>query len=137
MRLSILTPIKEFYKGDITSVTVKTIDGTVQIRRRHTPYIFTLSESVISIETTEGKRYAAVMAGFAEVSDGNVTLLTDAAEWPEEIDEERAKESKERALLFLREHELKIRESNEIDKQRASRAFNRAEVRLKLLLTKK
>ena len=137
MTLSILTPVKEFYVGEIKTVLIEAVAGRVQIRPRYAPYIFALNDGIMSIETEEGKKYAAVMSGFAKVMDNKVTVLTDAAEWPEDIDENRAMQAKERALANLKAQEEQAREENRIDRERAYKSLCRAEIRLKLLLTRK
>ncbi|MBI5525840.1 MAG: hypothetical protein HY897_05855 [Deltaproteobacteria bacterium] len=44
----------------------------------------------VRFETGGQDRYAAVAERFAEVSNDRIRLLVEAAEWPEEIDTERA-----------------------------------------------
>ena len=50
----------------------------------------------------EGKKTAAVHAGFAEILPEKVTLLAEIAEWSDEIDLKRAEAALERAKEFLR-----------------------------------
>lgn len=133
MTLSILTPSRKFYTGAITSISLKSTNGQLVIKPMHTPFVFALNEGIISFDTAEGTQYAAVMSGFVEVTNNKVTLLTDAAEWPEEIDESRAKEARDRAMSRIKEKE----EKNKLDRERALKSLTRSEVRLKLMLYKK
>ena len=136
MILSILTPVSEFYNGEITSVSVDSTEGRLQIRPRHAPYVFPIKDCICYIETGEGKKAAAVMSGFVEVMSNKVIILSDACEWPEEIDEGRAKEAKERALNRLKDSEKARIEETRVDRERAYKSYCRAEIRLKLLLTR-
>ena len=131
MTLSVLTPNRTFFEGEITQISLEGYDGRMVIKPRHTPFVFALKEEgIITIDTPEGKQYAAIMGGFAEVSGGKITLLTGAAEWPDEIDEERAISSKERALARIKEK----KEAHKLDRERAIHSLTRSEIRLKLAI---
>jgi len=77
----------------------------------------------------EGKEHKGfVHGGFAEIKEDQVILLPDAAEWPEEIDIERAKRAKEKALKVLESRHI-----NEMDEETirlAQEKKARAETRL-------
>ena len=64
------------------------------------------------------------MAGFIQVMPDAVTIMAEVVEWPEEIDEERAKEAKIRAERRLQAG------GAELDVGRAELALKRALVRL-------
>ena len=61
-----------------------------------------------------------VAGGFLEVRDNKITVLTSAAEAPEQIDVERAQQAKERAEERLKKH------PDDLDVYRAEMALNRA-----------
>lgn len=65
-------------------------------------------------------------AGFAEILGDKVTLLAELAEWPEEIDLERAKAARERA-----EERIHNRNDN-LDLKRAEFALHKALIRINL-----
>ena len=48
---------------------------------------------------------AALHAGFVEILQDKVTVLAEVVEWPEEIDENRAKAALERAEERIKRHE--------------------------------
>ena len=66
---------------------------------------------------------AAILGGFVEIQKDKITVLAEDAQWPEEIDVERAKKAEERARKRL---EAK---SADIDIARAELALKRALVR--------
>jgi len=134
MTLSVLTPTRAFFEGEISQVTLEGYEGRMVIKPRYTPFVFYLKEGIIAIDTPEGRQHAAVMGGFAEVSENGrkIVLLTEAAEWPEEIDETRAQESKDRALGRIKEKQ----EAHKLDRARAANSLARSEVRLKLMIYK-
>ena len=60
-----------------------------------------------------------------EILKESVTVLAEAAEWPGEIDVERAKQAKERAEARLQAH------NEDLDPLRAEMALRRAVTRIK------
>jgi F-type H+-transporting ATPase subunit epsilon len=69
-----------------------------------------IAPGVCTITEPEGQKLAAIHAGLAEVLPDKVTLLAEIAEWPEEIDLERAKkaESRARERLAAKEQGLDV-----------------------------
>ena len=85
------------------------------------------TKAILTITTEEGSREAALHAGFVEILQDKVTVLAEVVEWPEEIDENRAKAALERA-----EERIKRHESN-TDLARAETALERAMARINVL----
>jgi len=65
-----------------------------------------------------------VLGGFAEVGGNDLTVLTDAAERPDEIDLARAEAAKDKALRTIQES------GDKLDVRRAEHSLRRAYVRL-------
>ncbi len=105
MRLKIITPDGEFYDGDVKRVIIRTTEGEMGILDDHAPTTVALSTGTCSILTDEKEIRGVVHGGFTEITEGAVTLLPDAAEWPDDIDVERAKQAKKRAEAKLAEGE--------------------------------
>lgn len=122
--LRIVTPSREFFNQDATMIIMRTASGDIGVLAGHQPLTATLDYGVVTIKQS-GKELKAVMfGGFADIQPESVTILTDAAEWPEDIDLKRAEESKQRA-----EQRLKNK-SNDIDTLRAELSLKRALLRL-------
>ena len=66
------------------------------------------------------------MKGFLEITGDAMSILAEVAEWPDEIDLERAKKAKERAKKRLAAKEA------DIDTARAELALKRALIREKI-----
>ena len=97
-RLMVLTPEREFYNADATYVSVQTIAGSVGVMAGHVPMVTALGVGELVIHTKEGEtRLAFHSEGFMEVRPDGVYILCQACEWPEEIDEKRAREAEHRA----------------------------------------
>lgn len=100
--VEIVTPDKVFYKGNAETVIVRTTEGDIGILKGNAPYVAGLSVGKLRLKL-EGKfTEAAIAGGFIQVDKEKTTILTEAAEWAEDIDIDRARKSKEEA-----ENELK------------------------------
>ena len=125
-RLRILTPERVFYEGMADLVIFQGVEGELGVLPGHIPLTTLISSSSFHI-LTEDKNKTAVVAvheGFVEILPDQVTLLTEAAEWPEEIDVERAERAKERAQKRL------DNSGDGLDIKRAQLAMQRALTRL-------
>ncbi len=76
MELVVLTPEKEVFKGDITSVKVPGKKGQFEILNGHAPIVSSLAEGVVRIITTSGEtKEITITRGFVEVLRNEVSLL--------------------------------------------------------------
>lgn len=124
--LNIISPERVFYEGKASMVELTTLKGDVGIYKGHIPMTMILVPGVVTITEEDGKKQAAIHSGFMEVLPEKVTIMAEVAEWPEEIDVNRAKEAEVRAQRRL--------ETNDpmMNRQRAEFALRRAMVRLSL-----
>ena len=86
-----------------------------------------ISPGILTITDAEETKEAALHAGFAEILQNEVVILAEIIEWPEEIDEERAKRARERAEERLRT------KTPETDILRAETALQRAMARIHVI----
>lgn len=126
-RLRIVTPDRLFFSEDVERVIVRGLEGDLAVLKGRAPIITPLRICKIRILQNGVERIAAVVDGYISVMDEETTIVTEAAEWPDEINVERAKAAKERAEKRLRE-----RKGN-IDVDRAELALKRALNRLNIL----
>jgi F-type H+-transporting ATPase subunit epsilon len=119
----ILTPYRRFYSGKAESVTFVTYDGQIEILAQHESLVAPVRIGQLRIVVGGQVRKAAVTEGFARVKGGKVDLFVDAAEWPEEIDRERAEKALGRATKRIAGETLAWR--IEASKRAAARAQNR------------
>ena len=95
--LQIITLDKVFYNGQVESLTTVGVEGDFQILPRHTDLIAVVMPEDIKFVTADGEKHAFIGRSILKVMDGNVTILSDTAEWPEDIDIARAEEAEKRA----------------------------------------
>lgn len=103
--LQIVTPDRLFFEGEVDAVIVRTTEGDVAIFKDHINYVATLDIGHAKIKNGENYKDAVISGGFIQVGEDKTTIVTEAAEWPEEIDLERAKRAKERAERLMSQKE--------------------------------
>ena len=132
LKLEIVTPEKRVLDADVDSVTIPTASGEAGILPNHAPLISALKPGVLAYSNKGTVERLAVSAGFVEVSNNQVSVLTDTAESPADIDAAAARADKEtaekelaaQATAPVEETEL-IRERIESANTRLSLAANR------------
>ena len=119
-QLEIVTPDKLFFSEEVKMVIVRGIEGDLAILKNRAPITTPLKIGQVRITQDGEERIAAVVDGYISVMDNKATIVTEAAEWPDEIDVERAEEAKERAKKLLDS------KSDGLDSIRAELALKRA-----------
>lgn len=125
--LKIITPERLFFEGEAEMVEFNTTEGQIGIYKNHVPTTVIISPGILTITMPDEEKEAALHAGFVEILQDQVTILAEAIEWPDEIDENRAKSAKERA-----ERRLQAKEAG-IDEDRAQIALMRALTRIQTI----
>lgn len=103
INLRIITPEKVAYQAEADLVIVPTSEGEITIMANHIPLISTMKHGELIIKNNNEEIPMAVCNGFIEIKKNRVTIMTDIAERIEEIDEQKAKEAKEKAKELLKE----------------------------------
>ena len=120
----IITPRGVYREFDTSILNIPTTDGMQGILPEHMPLVAMLRIGELST-VEEGRRKVYAIAGaLFYYKENQAEILTDAIEGQDEIDEQRARNAKERA-----EKRLASNDPN-IDLKRAQAALSRALVRL-------
>ncbi len=99
--LQIVTPDKLFYDDDVDMIVVRTTEGDMGILKGHTDYVAALDVGVIKIKKDGVFNEATIAGGFIQVDKEKTTIVTEAAEWPGDIDIDRAERAKEKAEAII------------------------------------
>ena len=126
MRLEIITAESRVYADDVEVLVAPGIDGELGILPHHAPLMTALQPGEIIIRKGGEETYLAVSGGFLEVMGNQVTILSDACERSDEIDEERARLAMEQAQERLASRDA------DLDLEQAVTAVRRAETRLRV-----
>ncbi len=108
MTVNVVSPEKVLFTGEATQVITRTLGGgEIAFLPGHAPFLGALTECHTRLFMADGKIVdVAVHGGFVEVSNNKVNLLSDVAEIADQIDRQRAMRARERAEEALRhEHD--------------------------------
>jgi F-type H+-transporting ATPase subunit epsilon len=120
------TPYRLFYKGKVEAVSVTLLDGEIGILAHHEAITAPVKPCLVRIKDKDGQWKTGFSSeGILEVAGGKTVLMVDAAEWPEEIDHERALEAKKQAEGVLANASFKF------EAKTAKLKLDRADMRLK------
>lgn len=129
--LEIVTPDREFFSDEVDMVIVRGIEGDLAVLENRAPLLTPLAIGKVRISKDGKEKIAAIVDGYISVQKEKTTIITDSAEWPEEIDIDRAEKAKKRA-------EKRLKENHEgLDIVRAEYALKRALNRLEVANIKK
>lgn len=104
-------------------VQVPGSEGVLGILPGHTPLIATLKVGEVMYRQGKIEHYLALSEGFVEVADDVVTVLTESAELPEEIDVEAARRE-------AREAEEELMAATDADWVKAQARLEKAAARI-------
>ena len=121
--IEIITPDRVFYQGEATMIEFNTTEGEIGVYPKHVALTTVIAPGIVTISTEGEAVKAAVHAGFAEILPDKVTILAEIAEWPDEIDVDRAHAAEERARERL------DKKGDNVDVMRAEIALKKALVR--------
>ena len=125
-KVVIVTPDHTAFEGTAVSATIPGSEGYLGVWANHAPLVAAVMPGMVTLRTddTGNEQRLAVGAGFVEISDNVVNLMTDTCEQAGEIDMARAQKALERARQRL------AGMSAELDRERARLAAARAQARL-------
>ncbi len=74
MQLTIISPEKTIFKGEIESINVPGKKGRFTVLKNHAPIISTLTKGDIFYKTAEKEDSITIDSGLIEVNNNNVTI---------------------------------------------------------------
>ena len=128
MNLEIITAERSVYSGEVDMVIAPGLDGQLGILPKHAPLITVLKPGELTVKKSgEEDMYVAVSGGFMEVIGNRVSVLADACERSDEIDEARAEHAMQRAQERLAQR------GSDMELERAMSSLQRAQIRVNLV----
>ena len=125
LNVQVVSPESVSYTGEASMVVARTVEGgDIAFQPGHIPFIGILQVWSVDVVKEDGSRDTfAVHRGFVQVSDTDITILSDVSEAKDEIDVPRA----ERALA-----EAEQAPTADADDAGAAYDTARAEVRIRV-----
>ena len=128
-QLEVVTPERLVVSDEVTELMAPGSEGYFGVLPGHIPFITTLAIGELTYWRGRDERHLAVTWGYVEVLGEKVIVLAETALHAEEIDAERARKARERAEGRLKEW---AGGSEAIDYTRAEAALRRALARLEV-----
>lgn len=122
--LEVVTPEGPLFSGMVEWLYVPAQIGPTGVLDGHAALVTALIPGMLTCQKGGQQETFVVGAGFLEVRENKAEVLVDSAEHIDDIDIERAKAARERALARLQEHHP------DVDTLRAEAALARANARL-------
>jgi F-type H+-transporting ATPase subunit epsilon len=124
-QVELVSPESISYSGEAEMVIARTVEGgDIAFQPGHVPFIGVLSVWSVEVIRPDGVRDVfAVHRGFVQVAGTKVSILSDVSEAAEEIDVERAQESRSTAQELI---------SSDSENEEALASLERSEVRLRV-----
>ena len=121
-------PTRLFYYGKAQAITLTLTDGEIGVYANHSPFTAVTVTGILRILDVEGIWHNAfISSGILEVKEEKNVLMVDSAEWPKEIDKDRALKSKQEAEKTLKDSNFRF------EAEKIKEKLKRAAYRLKIL----
>jgi F-type H+-transporting ATPase subunit epsilon len=126
-KLEIYTPYRLFHSDEVQALVLKISDGEIGVYAGHSLFTAPIVTCAARIRDKSGAWKSAFLAnGIIEVKKTKTVLLVNAANWPDEIDVERAQAAKAGAESVLETSSFKF------ERTAAKEKLIRAETRLQV-----
>ncbi|OOM71050.1 ATP synthase epsilon chain [Clostridium puniceum] len=124
--LTVTTPSHEVYNGEVEKVFLKNADGDFEVLANHENMIASTVPCIARFKDAKGaEEELFISTSIVHISKNTMTICSDAAEFEDDIDVERANEAMQRA-------KKRLEEADKYNKDRAESALFRATQRLRL-----
>ena len=128
MRLEIVSAEKNIYSDEVSAVVAPSIEGEIAILDNHAPLLTSLQPGEVRIiKNSVEDTFLYLSGGFIEVLGNHVTILADAAERVEEIEESKVQEAIKQA-----EEQINTSQSD-IDLAKTLASMRKDQIRLKIV----
>ncbi|WP_338429285.1 ATP synthase F1 subunit epsilon [Synechococcus elongatus] len=126
LTVRVIAPDRTVWDAPAQEVILPSTTGQLGILPGHAPLLSALDTGVLRVRSDKEWLSIAVLGGFAEVENNEVTVLVNAAERGDKIDLEEA-----RAAFSQADERLKsVKEDDRQGKFQATQAYRRARARL-------
>lgn len=126
--VEIVSADKTMFSGDANLVVATATTGELGVMHGHTPLLASLKAGHVILRRDEGDKSIYVSGGFLEVQPNKVTVLANAAEYAEDIDQARIEQAIQAAQEKLKDAEL-----GDINYNKAQQELVEASARLSLI----
>lgn len=110
MNLSIISPEKVIYEGEITELIAPTVMGEIAVLPHHADLLTQLADGEMTVKHSGKDLHVAVTGGFLQIRNNEISIIADFAVRSEEIDAKKALEAQQRAEERIKNQKENISE---------------------------
>jgi len=77
MQLEIITPDTNLFSGDVDSIIVPGIDGSLGILNNHAPLISALKKGIVLVKSDKEEKQFEINGGVIEIQNNKVIVLAE------------------------------------------------------------
>lgn len=127
LTVRVVSPDKTVWDATAEEVVLPSTTGQLGILSGHAPLLTALDTAVMRVRPDKNQNWVAIalMGGFAEVENDEVTILVNGAERGDKIDLEKAREAYNQAQAKLNQSQTASRQ----EQIQANQSFKRARAR--------
>jgi F-type H+-transporting ATPase subunit epsilon len=127
LKIELITPERVLLDSPISFATIPSGTGPIGVLPGHAPLLGNLFRGVLFVRDITGKEFSVfVRQGSFMISHSGIKIVTQAAEFDDKIDLDRAINSRDRAKKILASDDVTM------NMERAKEALMRAETRIKI-----
>lgn len=127
LTVRVIAPDKTVWDSEADEVILPSTTGQLGVLTGHAPLLTALDAGVMRVRADKNWVPIALMGGFAEVENNEITILVNGAERGDAIDKEAARKTYEEAEKRL---EQSRQSDNRQEQIQATQAYKRARARL-------
>ena len=127
LTVRVIAPDKTVWDSEADEVILPSTTGQLGVLTDHAPLLTAVDAGVMRVRADKNWTPIALMGGFAEVENNEVTILVNGAERGDAIDKEAARKTYEDAEKRL---EQSRQSDNRQEQIQATQAYKRARARL-------
>jgi len=125
IHLIVVTPYKNFFEEQVSSVTIPALDGDLGVMAGHSPLVAALKPGICTVRIDSEVRHFSVSEGYCEIGQSIILVVCNSAEWPEDINVKQIFDSYNEAVEAIKNEKNTDLIHPEDSKHRKARALAR------------
>jgi F-type H+-transporting ATPase subunit epsilon len=116
LKCSVITPEGKAFEGPAEEVVIPAHDGEIGILHNHAPLLCKLGSGLLRVAENSTMVRLFIEGGFCQVVENRVTVLTQSALKPEQLDRQQAERQLEEAKHLPARDEIDAKRKVEMDR---------------------
>lgn len=101
MKCTLVSQHRPLFAGEVDLIAARSVEGEFEVMAGHAPLIAVLAAAPLRIQTATEEHIYAVRHGLLRVASGQVSILTEEALLPAEIDRDQVTQQHAKIITLL------------------------------------